>query len=53
MKKKENHGSAEDETADGNSSNTDCDQDSEISFMKDTDDEIDTADIEEEWIEYM
>ena len=51
---KEYHGSSEDETADGNSSNTDCDQDSDISFMKDTDEEIDTADIEEEeWIDYM
>ena len=51
--RKENHGSSEDETADGNSSNTDRDQDNDISFMKDTDVEIDTADIEEEeeWIE--
>ena len=48
----ENHWSSEDETADGNSSNTDWDQDSDISFMKDTDEEIDTADIEEEdWID--
>ena len=51
---KENHGSSEDETDDGNSSNTDCDQDSDISFMNDTDEEIDTAEIEEEdWINYM
>ena len=51
---KENHGSSEDETADADSSNTACDQDSDISFMKNTDEEIDTADIEEEeWIEYM
>ena len=51
---KENHGSSEDESADGNSSNTDCDQDNDISFMKDTDEEIDTADVEEEeWIEYV
>ena len=35
-------------------SNTDCDQDSDTSFRQDTDEEIDTADIEEEeWIEYM
>ena len=51
--KEENHGSSEDETDDGNSSNTDCDQDSDIPFMKDTDEEIDTADIEEELIEHM
>ena len=48
---KENHGSSEDETDDGNSSHTDCDQDSDISFMNDTDEELDTARIEEEdWI---
>ena len=42
------------ETEEGNSSNSDCDQDSEISFMTDTDEVIDTAEIEEEdWIEYM
>ena len=46
--------SSEDETEDGHSSNTNCDQDSDISFMNDTDEEIDTAVIEEEdWIEYM
>ena len=45
---KENHGSSEDETGDGSSSNTDCDQESDISFMSDTDEEIGTADIEEE-----
>ena len=34
-------------------SNTDCDQDSEVSFMDDTGEDIDTAEIEEEdWIEY-
>ena len=56
VEEEENNRSSEDETADGNSSNTDCDQDSDISFMKDTDEEIDTSDIEEEeeeWIEYM
>ena len=39
--------------ADGNSSNTDCDQDSDVSFMNDTDEEIYIAEIEEEeeWIE--
>ena len=35
-------------------SNTDCDQDSDISFMNDTDEEIETAEIEEEdWIDHM
>ena len=33
-KKKKNHGTSEVETDDGNSSNTDCDQDSDTSFMK-------------------
>ena len=42
------------ETADGKSSNTHCDQDSDISFMKDTDEDLDTADIlEEDWIEHL
>ena len=52
---KENLGSFEDETEDGHSSNTNCDQDSDISFMNDNDEEIDTAFIEEEedWIEYV
>ena len=51
---KENHGSSEDETDDGNSSHTDCDQDSDISFMNDTDEKIDTAEIEgEDWIDHM
>ena len=36
------------------SSNTVYDQDSDIIFMKDTDEEIDTGEIkEEDWIEYM
>ena len=53
-KTKKTLGSSEDETEDGHSSNTNCDQDSDISFMNDTDEEIDTAVIEEEdWIEYM
>ena len=53
-KTKKTLGSSEDETEDGHSSNTNCDQDSDISFMNDTVEEIDTAVIEEEdWIEYM
>ena len=36
---------------DGNSSNTNCDQDSDISHMNDSDEEVDTADIEDEnWL---
>ena len=51
---KENKGNYEDETDNGNSSNTDRDQDSDISFMNVSDEEIDTAEIEEEedWIQY-
>ena len=46
----ENNGNFEDET-DGNCSYTDRDQDSDFSFMNDTEEEIDTAEIEEEgWI---
>ena len=49
-----NHRRSADETADGSSSNTDGDQDSDVSFMEGTNEEIDTAEIEEEdWIEYM
>ena len=44
---------SEDETEDGRSSSTNHDQDSDISFMNETDEEIDTAAIEEEWIDYM
>ena len=36
---KTNHRSSDDETAEGSSSNTDCDQESDISLMKDTDEE--------------
>ena len=43
---KENLGSSEDETGGGHSSNTNCDQDSDISFMNDTDEEMDKAVIE-------
>ena len=51
---KANHRSSDEETAEGGNSNADCDQDSDISFMSDTDEEIDTSEIEEEdWIEYM
>ena len=50
---KANHRSSDDETAESNSSNTDCDQDSDVYFMTDTDEEIDTAEIGEEWIEYV
>ena len=50
----EDFGSTEDESEDGQSSNTCYDQDSDISFTNDTDEEIDTTAIEEEeWIEYI
>ena len=45
---KANHRSSDEETAEGSSSNTNCDQDSENFFMKDTNEEVDTAEIEEE-----
>ena len=44
---KANHRSSDEETAEGSSSNTDCDHDSDISFiMNDTDEEIDADEIE-------
>ena len=45
---KANHRSSDEETAEGSSSNTNHDQNSDISFMKDTDEEIDTGEIEED-----
>ena len=51
---KANHRSSDEETAEGSSSNTDCDQDSDISVMENTDEEIDTGEMDEEgWKEYM
>ena len=42
------------ETEEGNSSITDCNQNSEVFSMDDTDEDIDTAGTEEEdWVEYM
>ena len=41
----------EDETDEGNRTNTECDQDSDVSFLNDTDEDIDTAEVEEECIE--
>ena len=51
----DSHQDSEGETEEGYSSNTDCDKDSEVSLMNDTDEDIDTAEIEEEeeWIEYI
>ena len=40
---RESNGSSEDETVEGSSSNTDCDQDSDVFFKNDTDEGIDTA----------
>ena len=38
----------------GNSTSSGCDQDSSISLQSDPDDDMDTADVEEEdWIEYI
>ena len=46
--------STDDESGDGLSSNTHKDQDSDVSFENDTEEEIDTTEIEEEdWIDYM
>ena len=44
-----------DENEDGQSSNTHKDQDSDVSFENDTEEEIDTTEIEEEedWIDFM
>ena len=54
QKVKANHRSSDEGTAEGRSSSTDCDQDSDLSFMEDTDEEIDTSEIDEEdWIEYL
>ena len=45
---KANHRSSDEETTEGSSSNTDCDQYSDISFMNDTEEEIDTSETEDE-----
>ena len=50
---KESQRCSEEETDEGNDSNSDCDQDSAASFINDTDEEIDTAEIEDDWIENM
>ena len=53
-KKRTNHRSSDEETAEGSSSNTDYDQDSDISLMKDIDEEIGSGEVEgEDWVEYM
>ena len=50
---KESPGWTKEESDDRNDSNSDRDQDSDISFMNDGDEEIDTAEIEEEaWFDY-
>ena len=41
------------ETDEGETSNTDCDQHSNISFIEDSDSAQDEPEIEEEWINYM
>ena len=45
--------STDDESGDGQSTRTQNDVDSEVSFEDDADEEIDTTVIEEEWIEYI
>ena len=45
---KDSQGCSEEESEDGYDSNSDCDQDSDISFMNDSYEEIDAAEIEEE-----
>ena len=52
--KEESRGCSEEEAENGYDSNSVCDQDSDISFMNETDEEIDTGETEEEeCIEYM
>ena len=52
--KKSSQENSEDDTQEGRSTDTDCDQDSDVSFAKDSDKEIDTAELEQEdWIEYI
>ena len=43
----------DDESGDGQSSVSHNDQDSDVSFESESDEEIDAAEIEEEWIEYI
>ena len=54
MKKNTNHLSCTgDESEDGQSSNTHKDQDRDVSFENDTEEEMDTTEVEEEdWIDY-
>ena len=53
-KEKESQENCEGETQEGSSTDTDCDQDSEVCSAEDSDKEIDTAEIQQkEWIEHM
>ena len=53
-KKKKSQENSEDDKPEGSSTDIDCDQDSDVSFAKDSDKGIDTAEIEQEdWIEYI
>ena len=45
---KDSYQNSEEMTDEGRSSNTERDHDSDVSFMNDTDEELDTAEIEEE-----
>ena len=54
LKEKDSQENSEDDTQEGSSTCTDCDQDSDVSFAKDSAKEIDTAELEEEdWNEYI
>ena len=53
-KEKEGQENSEGETQEGSSTDTDCDQDSEVCSAEDSDKDIDTAEIQQEdWIESM
>ena len=52
-KLKKNECSKNSEGDGGFNSNTDCDHDSKVSFMGDTDEDIDTTETEEDWIEHL
>ena len=49
----ENKGATDKETAEGSDQNSNKDQDSDVSFQDDAEEEIDSTEIEEDWIEYI
>ena len=42
----ESQPNTEDETDEGNGTNTECDQDSDVSFLNDTGEDVDTSDVD-------